>query len=74
MLVKCIKDSEGYWTEGEMYPATNSQSGFILVGDDDEPHSEGWSATLIEYRDDGSIIYQLGGIDGEVLFEEANND
>lgn len=21
MKIKCIKDTEGYWTEGEMYPA-----------------------------------------------------
>ncbi|ESM57568.1 hypothetical protein L394_01064 [Klebsiella pneumoniae MGH 48] len=28
----------------------------------------------IEYQDDGSIVYALGGIEGEVLFEEASND
>lgn len=74
MFVKCIKDTEGWWTEGESYPASNIAGGFILVGDDDEPHGEGWSASPIEYREDGTIIYQLGGIDGEVLFEEASND
>lgn len=70
MMVKCIKDTEGYWTEEEMYPATENQGGFILVGDDDDPHGEGWIAAPVEYRDDGSIIFQLGGIEGEVLFEE----
>lgn len=24
----------------------------------------------MEYREDGSILYQVGGLDGEVLFEE----
>ena len=71
MLVKCIKDTEGWWTEGEMYPAQVEAGGFIVVGDDDEPNGEGWSASPVEYRDDGSILYQLGGLDGEVIFEEC---
>lgn len=70
MFVKCIKDTEGWWTEGEMYPASVTGGGFIVVGDDDEPNGEGWSASPVEYRDDGSILYQLGGLDGEVIFEE----
>lgn len=73
-FVKCIKDTEGWWTEGESYPASNSAGGFILVGDDDDPHGEVWSASPIEYREDGTIIYQLGGIEGEVLFEEVGNE
>ena len=71
MKVKCIKDNEGYWTEGEFYPARIVQGGFILVGDDDDLEGEGWSASPVEYRDDGSIVYALGGLDGEVWFEEA---
>lgn len=71
MFVKCIKDTEGWWTEGEMYPARVAAGGFIVVGDDDEPDGEGWSASPVEYRDDGSILYQLSGLDGEVIFEEG---
>lgn len=73
MDVKCIKDTEGFWTEGEVYPAKTVQGGFILVGDDDDFDGEGWSACPVEYREDGSIIYALGGLQGEVLFEEAAN-
>ncbi|WP_154974921.1 hypothetical protein [Klebsiella grimontii] len=71
MLIKCIKDTEGWWTEGEYYEARVVSGGFALVGDDDEPDGEGWSATPIDNKDDGSIIYALGGINGEVLFEES---
>lgn len=70
MKVKCIKDTEGWWTEGEYYEAVAAHGGFILVGDDDEPDGENWSAAPMEYREDGSIVYALGGIEGEVLFEE----
>ncbi|EBE6296397.1 hypothetical protein CTZ83_12730 [Salmonella enterica] len=71
MIVKCLKDSEGWWTEDEVYPANVVAGGFIQVGDDDDPNGEGWSAAPVEYREDGSILYQVGGIEGEVLFEEA---
>ncbi|ECC3463730.1 hypothetical protein AA471_13750 [Salmonella enterica subsp. enterica] len=71
MIVKCLKDSEGWWTEGEVYPANVVAGDFIQVGDDDDPNGEGWSAAPVEYREDGSILYQVGGIEGEVLFEEA---
>ncbi|MDJ0030308.1 hypothetical protein [Pantoea ananatis] len=74
MKVKCIVDSEGYWTVGEMYPAENAAGGFIQVGDDDEPNGYGWSASPVEYRDDGSVIYQLGGLEGDVQFEETTHD
>lgn len=70
LLIKCIKDTEGWWTEGEMYPARVVAGGFVLVGDDEELDGENWSAAPTEYRDDGSIIYQIGGIQGEVQFEE----
>ncbi|HFG9821832.1 TPA: hypothetical protein ACGHHJ_004873 [Salmonella enterica subsp. enterica serovar Frintrop] len=71
LQIKCLKDNEGWWTEGEMYPARVVAGGFIQVGDDDAPNGEGWSATPVEYREDGSILYQVGGLDGEVIFEEA---
>lgn len=73
MKVKCIKDTEGWWTEGEYYEAVESAGGFILVGDNEGSAGDSWSATPIEYRDDGSIVYQVGGIDGEVLLEETSN-
>ncbi|EBH5052607.1 hypothetical protein CJW82_10925 [Salmonella enterica] len=71
IFLKCVKDTEGYWSEGETYPATVVAVGFVQVGDDDDPSGEGWSADPMEYREDGSIIYQVGGLEGEVLFEEA---
>lgn len=70
IFLKCVKDTEGYWSEGATYPASVVTGGFVQVGDDDDPSGEGWSAAPMEYREDGSIIYQLGGIEGEVLFEE----
>ncbi|ANE69097.1 hypothetical protein M2950_26195 [Klebsiella pneumoniae] len=74
MNVKCLKDTEGYWTEEEIYPARVVAGGFVQVGDDDDPNGEGWSAAPMEYREDGSIVYQVGGIEGDVLFEEASHD
>ncbi|KGB00172.1 hypothetical protein DR73_1541 [Enterobacteriaceae bacterium ATCC 29904] len=71
LLLKCTKDTEGWWTEGERYPARVVTGGFVLLGDDDELDGEGWSAGPIEHSQDGSILYQIGGLDGEVLFEEA---
>ncbi|HGL6322642.1 TPA: hypothetical protein ACKF4R_002899 [Citrobacter amalonaticus] len=71
MQLKCIKDTEGWWTQGEMYPASVVAGGFVQVGDDEEPNGDGWSAEPIQYREDGSILYQAGGIEGEVLFEES---
>ena len=71
IFLKCVKDTEGYWSEGGTYPATVVAGGFVQVGDDDDPSGEGWSATPMEYREDGSIVYQVGGVEGEVLFEES---
>lgn len=71
IFLKCVKDTEGYWSEGETYSATVVTGGFVQVGDDDDPRCEGWSAAPIEYREDGSIVYQVGGIEGDVLFEES---
>lgn len=70
MMVKCIKDTEGYWTEGEFYPACLITAGFIIFGDDEDLDGDGWTAAPVDYPDDGSVIYRVGGIDGEVLFEE----
>ncbi|EPL0394292.1 hypothetical protein QCJ66_000953 [Enterobacter ludwigii] len=70
LLLKCTKDTEGWWTEGDTYPARRVSGGFVLVGDDDELDGENWNATPVEYKDDGSIIYRLNGLDGEVLFLE----
>lgn len=74
LFLKCIKDTEGWWTEDEMYPARVVAGGFVLIGDDDELDGEEWSAVPIEYRENGSVLYQVGGVDGEVLFEESAND
>ena len=71
IFLKCVEDTEGYWSEGKTYPATVVTGGFVQVGDDDDPSGEGWSATPMEYRDDGSIVYQVGGVEGDVLFEES---
>lgn len=70
LFIKCIKDTEGYWTEGEMYSAQVVAGGFVQLGDDDDLNGDFWSAAPMEYREDGSIIYQIGGLDGEVMFEE----
>lgn len=58
-FIKCLKDSEGWWTEGEEYPANVVAGGFIQVGDDDDPNGEEWSAAPVEYREDGSILHQF---------------
>lgn len=71
LSIKCVKDTEGYWSEGEMYPARMVVGGFVQVGDDDEPDGEAWTATQIERWENGTVIYRVGGIEGEVLFEEV---
>lgn len=71
LFLKCTKDTEGWWTEGDSYPARRVSGGFVLIGDDDELDGENWSAMPIEFNDDGSVIYRLAGLDGEVLFREA---
>ncbi|EAA5752221.1 hypothetical protein FXQ54_04660 [Salmonella enterica] len=70
-FIKCLKDTEGWWTEGEIYEARRVAGGFVQFGDDNQPKGEDWSASPIQYREDGSILYQVGGLDGEVIFEEA---
>ncbi len=70
-FIKCLKDAEGWWTEGEIYEARRVAGGFVQFGDDNQPKGEDWSASPIQYREDGSILYQVGGLDGEVIFEEA---
>lgn len=54
-----------------MYEARRVAGGFVQFGDDNQPNGEDWSASPIQYREDGSILYQVGGLDGEVIFEEA---
>lgn len=71
LLLKCTKDNEGFWTEGEIYPACVLTGTWVMVGDDDEPDGAGWAVTPMEYRKDGTTVYQVVGLDGEVLFEEA---
>ncbi|ECP1857100.1 hypothetical protein FYR92_04690 [Salmonella enterica] len=70
-FIKCLKDTEGWWTEGEIYEARRVAGDFVQFGDDNQPNGEDWSASPIQYREDGSILYQVGGLDGEVIFEEA---
>ncbi|ECX8996876.1 hypothetical protein CVW68_25575 [Salmonella enterica] len=70
-FIKCLKDTEGWWTEGAIYEARRVAGGFVQFGDDNQPKGEDWSASPIQYREDGSILYQVGGLDGEVIFEEA---
>lgn len=54
-----------------MYIARVEAGGFILVRADDAPNGEGGSASPVEHRDDSSLLYQPGGLDGEVIFEEC---
>ena len=54
-----------------MYPARVVTGGFVLVGDDDELDGEGWSAAPMEYRESGSVLCQVGGVDGEVLLYDC---
>ena len=74
MKVECIKDDVGWWSVGRTYPATHSAGGFIQLGDDDDLDDHVWSAAPVEYKEDGSIIYAIGGIDGAVHFEEKGTD
>ncbi|EDZ6578231.1 hypothetical protein GRY38_003984 [Salmonella enterica] len=43
-FIKCLKDTEGWWTEGEIYEARRVAGGFVQFGDNDQPNGEGWSA------------------------------
>ncbi|MDY1771114.1 hypothetical protein ACLE5P_06810 [Klebsiella pneumoniae] len=54
MNVKCLKDTEGYWTEGEIYPARVVAGGFVQVGDDDDP-KEGANKQVISSQADSLI-------------------
>lgn len=70
LLIKCVKDTEGWWTEGAIYEAYRIAYGFVMLGDD-QPDSQYWTASPVEYRVDGSIIYEVGGLYGEAIFEET---
>lgn len=69
LFIKCIKDTEGWWTEGAIYEAHRIAYGFVMLGDDDQPDSQYWTAAPVEYREDGSTIYEVGAIEGEAIFE-----
>lgn len=49
-FIKCLKDTEGWWTEGEIYEARRVAGGFVQFGDDNQPKGEDWSASPIQYR------------------------
>ncbi|HGB7033596.1 TPA: DUF4014 family protein [Salmonella enterica subsp. enterica serovar Saintpaul] len=47
MIVKCLKDCEGWWTEGESYPANVVAGGFIqLAGVQAEKIAE-WYSSIV---------------------------
>lgn len=69
-FIKCLKDTEGWWTEGEIYEASMVIGGCVMLGDDIDYQKE-WTASPVNYGEDGPIIYRIGGIRGEVLFEET---
>ena len=66
MKVRCTKDNEGYWTEGEVYRATPTAGGVVLIPDDDDPDAE-WSLMPTSYEDDenNTATYQATGLDAE---------
>lgn len=35
IFLKCVKDTEGYWSEGATYPASVVAGGFVQVGDNE---------------------------------------
>lgn len=70
LFLKCIKDTEGWWTEGEIYEASRVY-GSVTVCDNFEPNEQEWYLTYIGDSRNGSACYQVGCLKGEVLFEEA---
>lgn len=64
--VKCIKDNEGYWTEGEIYHAEPVGGGFLNIGDDDDKNAD-WSLMPISYDDNDKATYQLTGLDVQFI-------
>lgn len=65
LKVKCIRDNGcPFWTEGNEYPAKFYMSGFLMIGDDDNPDAE-WSVSLV----DGSEFYTVDGLDYLAQFE-----
>lgn len=32
-FIKCLKDSEGWWTEGEIYESCRVAGGLVMFGD-----------------------------------------
>lgn len=68
MKLKCVKDEEGWWTEGEVYAAERIPGGFVTVADDDDPDAE-WS--LLEQHNGSETVYVALGMTGKVEFVEA---
>ena len=67
--VKCLKDNEGYWTEGEIY-RTESEgeiSGAIRVRDDEDSDCE-WILMPSDWDEElQAFKYQPAGMDAEFI-------
>ncbi|EMK1790331.1 TPA: hypothetical protein ACUIZA_004300 [Klebsiella pneumoniae] len=51
LQILCIKDTEGYWTEGEMYPSLPEMTGFF------KPNAGDWKLTSkLGWRDGGTSV------------------
>lgn len=64
--VKCIKDNEGYWTEGEIYQAETELGGFLRIGDDDDKNAD-WCLVPVSYDENEKATYSLAGLDAEFV-------
>jgi hypothetical protein len=68
MKLKCVKDEQGWWTEGEVYDAERMATGLVSVADDDDPDAE-WQ--LAEQHNGENVVYFLLGSAGDVEFVEV---
>lgn len=78
MVVECVSDRTGWFTEGGTYTAEKT-SRFALVANllfsviDD--HGESWLLSAAEQTDpDGPELFTIDGIDAEVSFKAVNTD
>lgn len=64
--LKCIKDNEGYWTVGEVYPSTAGDGEFVHIADDGDIDSE-WQLLPLDYAEDDETVlsYQMCGLDAQ---------